>query len=115
MHWKWPAAYFILTEGIYLLYELGLSGKVNSLIGACAALLLVVVTFPALPIAQLVKDQTAIALGLTQNAIVYNSFWPRFASVQTSILICMFALLILFYCIYLGTKPSRNNELKKNS
>jgi hypothetical protein len=91
--WIVPASYFLLCELLGLLYELGLKSQISGSIGMLAAFVLILLTFPGMPIGGWAKDQSAMLLGISStDAIAYSSFWPRFAGWQTSIVVCTLAL-----------------------
>ena len=108
--WLLPLLYFVLCETLDLLYELGLASQISGTIGMISAFLLIAITFPAISIGELAHKQTAILLGiLPTDTIAYHSFWPRFVGVQSSILVCTLAVVLIVYFVGLGAKAVKND------
>ena len=108
MRWLIPAIYFLVSQFIYLLYELWIADKMIGVVGVIAALMIVVITFPARPIAIWAQNQAATSLGFAQtDSIGYHSFWPRFIGVQSSILTCTLALLAIGLVIHQISEASK--------
>lgn len=115
MRWLIPAIYFLVSQFIYLLYELWLADKMIGVVGVVAALMIVVITFPARPIAIWAQDQTATSLGFAQtDSIGYHSFWPRFIGVQSSILTCTLVLFVIGFVIHQISQASKSTENGSN-
>lgn len=110
-YWHFPIIYFVLCEVLYLFYEISL--KTSSTIGMISILILIAITFPALPVARWAQEQTATLLGISStDTIAYNSFWPRFLGMQASIILCTLVLLFIAYLVSRKIKPTNNDTQK---
>ena len=53
-----------------------------------------------MPVGEWAHSQIAMLLGIpATDAIAYNSFWPRFLGVQSTILFCTIAFVFVIYLV----------------
>ncbi len=92
--------YFVLCEVLDLFYELGLTRQISGTIGMTSAFLLIIISFPGMPVGEWAHNQIATLLGIpATDAIAYNSFWPRFLGVQFTIIFCTLAFVLVIYSV----------------